>query len=156
MTDQPALLLVFVSLAFAACSPGPDLYEKKTTVAGYDFGDYTERGFLITPEGYEGAYQSIGTLRVTVWPAVERTDASQSGDETLSDPIGEDPVTGPRWRVVEPVDPQEVVDSLYVEAENMGADAILNFRTSVVREQVRTDLTRIGIRAKGFGIQREE
>ena len=52
------------------------------------------------------------------------------------------------------VDPQEVIDSLYAEAQSMGADAVMNFRTEPVREDLDNGPTRSGVRARGFAIDR--
>jgi hypothetical protein len=140
--------LVLVAALVAACS-GPEVYKKSMEVAGYDFTEYTDQGFLITPESYQGEYQSIGVLSVTVWPRVERRPVE---DDTLAQPGVDSPAQ--EWFVTEDVDPQEVVDSLYVEARSMGADAIMNFRTEPVREDLDNGPTRAGVRARGFAIDR--
>jgi hypothetical protein len=142
----PALVLVVTLVA--ACS-GPEVYKKSMEVAGYDFTEYTDQGFLITPESYQGEYQSIGVLSVTVWPRVERRPVE---DDTLAQPGVDSPAQ--EWFITEAVDPQEVVDSLYVEAQSMGADAIMNFRAEPVREDLENGPTRAGVRARGFAIDR--
>jgi len=140
--------LVLVAALVAACG-GPEVYKKSMEVAGYDFTEYTEQGFLITPESYQGEYQSVGTLSVTVWPRIEQLPAE---DDTVAQPGPESPAQ--EWFVTEGVDPQEVVDSLHVEARSMGADAIMNFRTEPVREDLENGPTRTGVRARGFAIDR--
>lgn len=142
----PALLLVL-----AGCGGGPDLYEKEMEVRGYDFTEYTEEGFLITPKSYQGEYQSIGTLSITVWPRIERRNTTE----------GDDPSPGPdeagnTWIRTDPVRPQEVVDSLYARAQSLGADAVMDFNTEAVTENLNEGPTRVGIRAYGFAIDRVE
>jgi len=146
LPTAPALLLV--AALIMACG-GPEVYKKSMEVSGYDFTEYTDEGFLITPESYQGEYQSIGVLSVTVWPRVERRPVE---DDTLAQPGADSPAQ--EWFVTEAVDPQEVVDSLYVEAQSMGADAIMNFRAEPVREDLVNGPTRTGVRARGFAIDR--
>ena len=142
----PALVLVVTLVA--ACSGGPEVYEKSMEVAGYDFTEYTEQGFLITPESYQGEYQSIGVLSVTVWPRIEQKPV----EDTLAQPGPDNPAQV--WLVTEDVDPQEVIDSLYAEAQSMGADAVMNFRTEPVKEDLDNGPTRSGVRARGYAIDR--
>lgn len=142
----PVLLLM--AALIAACG-GPDVYKKSMEVSGYDFTEYTDQGFLITPEGYQGEYQSIGVLSVTVWPRIERRPVE---DDTLAQPGADSPAR--EWFITEAVDPQEVVDSLYVEARSMGADAVMNFRTEFVEEDLEDGPVRPGVRVRGFAIDR--
>jgi len=140
--------LVLVAMLAAACG-GPEVYKKSMEVAGYDFTEYTDQGFLITPESYQGEYQSIGVLSVTVWPRIEQRPVE---DDTLAQPGPESPAR--EWFITDAVDPQEVVDSLYVEARSMGADAIMNFRTEPAQQDLDNGPTRAGVRAQGFAIDR--
>jgi len=146
---QPVVPALVLAVTLVAACSGPEVYKKSMEVAGYDFTEYTEQGFLITPESYQGEYQSIGVLSVAVWPRVERRPVE---DDTLAQPGADSPAQ--EWFVTEAVDPQEVVDSLYVEAQSMGADAIMNFRAEPVREDLVNGPTRTGVRARGFAIDR--
>ncbi len=146
-----SLLTFFVFLS--GCGSHPELYEKRTEASGYDFTKYTDRGFLITPEGYSGEYQSVGVLNVTVWPTVEELNAEEA--PPLTDPI--DTGSGSKkWYITEPVSPQEAVDSLYTLADSMGADAIINFETEATKQDLNGGVTRIGIRARGYAIERSQ
>lgn len=69
---RSASILALAGLFIAGCSGGPDMYEKKMEVTGYDFTKHTDQEFLAPPEKYIGVYQSIGTPRVTVWPGTEK------------------------------------------------------------------------------------
>jgi hypothetical protein len=146
---QPVVPALVLAVTLVAACSGPEVYKKSMEVAGYDFTEYTEQGFLITPESYQGEYQSIGVLSVTVWPRIEQRPVE---DDTLAQPGPESPAR--EWFVAEGVDPQEVVDSLHVEARSMGADAIMNFRTEPVEQDLDNGPARAGVRARGFAIDR--
>jgi hypothetical protein len=145
--STPLVLLVPLILT-VACSPGQEVYEKEMEVRGYDFTKYTEEGFLITPEKYEGEYESIGVLRVSVWPRIEY---ESTGDSSPPRPGPDD--TERRWVTTDPVSRAEVIDSLYSRAERMGADAITRFESDVVTRE-EANVTRIGVEASGFAINR--
>lgn len=142
-------VLALAALLLTACG-GPGVYEKEMVVSGYDFREYTEQGFLITPEKYTGSYQSIGMLTVTVWPRIEVKEVREMLEDPGPNRGGED------WFVTDPVQPQEVVDSLHAKARSMGADAVMNFRAVEVEEDLDNGPTRSGVRARGFAIDRVE
>jgi hypothetical protein len=147
MRFSPPALLAFVFIF--GCASGPEVYPKEMNVTGFDFTKYTEQGFLITPEKYEREYESIGMLNVTVYPRLEKI----SLEEPPAQPGAASPAK--EWFVTKEVVAQEVVDSLYVEARSLGADAIINFRTDVVTQDLKQGVSRTGIQARGFAIDRE-
>lgn len=140
--------LLLIAALIVGCGPSRAVYEKTTTVSGYDFTEYTEDGFLITPGTYDGDYQSVGVLEVTVYPGLRYEKDNQPVE-----------VVGPHdppmnWTLVDSVKAQEVVDSLYEEAREMGADAITRFDTQIVTAKTE-DMNWYGIQASGFAIRRE-
>ncbi len=148
MRHSALLGLLVLLIPATACSPGQEVYEKEMEVRGYDFTKYTEEGFLITPEKYEGRYESIGVLRVSVWPEIE---VESSGDASPARPGPND--TDRAWVTTAPVSRTEVIDSLYSRAERMGADAITQFESEIVTRE-ESNVTRIGVEASGFAINR--
>jgi hypothetical protein len=113
-------------------------------VRGYDFTEYTQQGFLFTPESYNGRYQSIGSLQVIVWPEMRR----QKQDKF------DDPAEYTDWKA-ERLSPQVAIDSLHSRARSMGADAIVRFSAQRVTEEIQ-DGVRVGYKASGFAIDRQE
>lgn len=141
----PVLLVAsLAAVLFGGCSAAEDPrthYERSMELYGFDFTKYDD--FLITPEGYSEAYESVGILRVVIWPEMGRTvEQSPSGDKRYGE-----------W-FRESLRMQEAVDSLHVRAERMGADAIIRFDANRVTEPI-DDGTRVGVQARGFAIDRE-
>ena len=145
-----AFILALATLFLTACSTGPEVFEETMVVRGYDFTKYTDEGFLITPEKYQGRYQSIATLSVTLWPRMEKREVKVNVDNPSPNTTKEE------WRVTDPVSTEEVIDSLYTRAQSLGADAIINFQTELPTEDLEDGPMRIGVRARGFAIDREE
>jgi hypothetical protein len=139
---------LLVAAVIVGCGPANEIYPKTRTVRGYDFTKYTDQGFLITPERFRGSYQSIGTLRVTVFPGLEY----DKKEPAPAQPGPDDPEKG--WVVVSEVTTEEVIDSLYSQARRMGADAVTQFETEIVSQNTE-DVTRYGIQARGFAIKRK-
>lgn len=136
--------IIFCAAVLGACAPQQRAgvithYDQKTVVRGFDFTAYGD--FLITPEGYNGSYESVGQLQVTLYPEMRR----RMKDGSTSRQQG--------WVSV-PIDPKQAVDSLYARAKGLGADAIIRFETRTVKEAIQ-DGQRLGVQARGFAIDRE-
>jgi hypothetical protein len=51
---------ILILIAVSACSPSLIIWEEaQYLVSGYDFTEYSQSGFLFTPEPYLGDYESF-------------------------------------------------------------------------------------------------
>ena len=119
-------------------------YDRSVQAYGFDFTEYTEEGFLITPLKYPGKYSSVGQLRIVIYPEASR-GIVQNPNETTD---------FSEWRQ-ENVDPAVAIDSLHSKAQALGADAIIHFQTEVVTQSIE-DGVRRGVEASGFAIDRKD
>lgn len=114
--------IILLALISSACAgPKTVARDEVVNVTGYDFSEYTDQGFLITPEQYLDDYQSIGLITVTQWPAVRKTERRVPDSDS---PNG--------YRTVEEFYPEDInvekaIDEIYKIAKDMGADAITRF-----------------------------
>ena len=132
------LLIIFASLLVRCSSVSH--YEKQVLVYGYDFTKYTNQGFLFTPEKYLGEYESIGLLTVLILPELNR-----SGEYDFS-------VTDKKLSYA-PVSADEVLDSLFDVAINMGANAIVSLTIENIERMIE-GVNAPGVKASGFAIRR--
>lgn len=145
-------LSVLFVVALSGCMPPPTYIPRESQFLVVDFTKYTSKGFLITPEKYNGEYESIGTVRYILTPAAKMIvmKAVRSPNGTLDETKG--------WSV-EKLSMTAALDSLYIGARSMGADAIMNF--SAVEEQrdhVFTPTNRVntsGYNLSGYAIRRK-
>jgi hypothetical protein len=144
MEDAMRKISVIVGLSilgifFISCAPKVNFIESSTVTAGFDFRPYTAKGFLITPYQHLGEYESIGMLSVTIWA---------EGMRNIEDKF-----------VFKPLDTRDAIDSLYMVAVEMGADALVSFEvTSVTADWPSggTVIKQPGIRASGYAILRQD
>ncbi len=120
---------------------------------GYDFTDYTQQGFLFTPEGYNQDYNSIGLLNLTFTPQVVEPQGIPA-NKSMNDFYRVNAVDGSVW-YVEKLDMQTAIDSMYSKASNMGADALIRFDASYnTRPHYEISITEIEV--SGFAIKRQQ
>lgn len=140
-----ALLLIVLLLAGCATERVTRI-QREVTFTGFDFRQYTEKGFLFTPDVYTGAYDAIGLLNATVFPEAFREEEVVKGERKLG-----------RWHI-RPVDAQEAIDEMYRQASALGADALVQFSIKSIEKDVETgDLAGLvlpGIEVSGFAIKR--
>ncbi|NGP76530.1 hypothetical protein G3570_07795 [Balneolaceae bacterium YR4-1] len=143
------LLLSFIVPFIYSCS-GPQTVarDEVINVTGYDFSEYTDQGFLITPEQYLGDYQSIGLITITQWPAVREQTRRVPDSET---PKG--------YRIVEDyfakdINVEKAIDEIYKVANEMGADAITRFDVTPT-DRLNGTLRVQGVEISGFAIKRK-
>lgn len=126
-------VLAAVCVGCASTNPHPEIIN----TYGFDFSEYTEEGFLITPEQYLGEYQSIGLIRVVMWPEV--TSRSGSGDQYY-------------WQTGD-LNVEKAIDEIYKKADSLGANAITRFEiTSTSRRN--GNIIVEGVEISGFAIKR--
>jgi len=120
------LIIMFMIISITvACTPG-FFIEREIYLTGYDFTEYTEKGFLFTPETYLGQYESIGIISVVFQPQVERIPRDQSRTEERP---GFDVVyIGAHRHYVEKPNTDEIIDNIYEQSSGMGANALVNFQ----------------------------
>jgi hypothetical protein len=107
-----------IALALLLCSCGsPVLFsriDRSVEIAAIDFTSFTSRGFLFTPLTFEGDYESVGLIAVTIYP-----------DATIEEvPVpGTTAVRKKQWAVGD-LDVQAALEQAYQECVEMGADAL--------------------------------
>ena len=120
---RQTLATAFLFLLFTGCvSSAPvNTIPGYTTTTGLDFSEYSEEGFLITPEGYSGDYQSIGILQATLSPTAARLRGNPSDAH-----VPEGSYIQGDW-MINRASTEEVIEALQSRAEEMGADALIRF-----------------------------
>lgn len=136
-----ALMIMFL----LSCSTASK-FEKSVYYYNYDFRKYSESGFLITPEKWLGDYESIGIIEIEIWPEVDRTKLKLQPGQFYDSGVSN------KW-VYTPINTEEIIDSFYKTAIDMGADAITNFNLSEFIADYGS-VTAPGKRVSGFAIKR--
>lgn len=97
------------------------------------------------PGEYNGDFESIGMVWFTVWPEANYVvvDTARDGDPVRA------------WRQDE-VRVQQALDSAYVRAQEMGADAITHFDIQSVTSNPEPGLRLEGTEVSGFLIDRQD
>jgi hypothetical protein len=146
----------FISALLFTCLAG--CHAPREFIPGYieiraiDFDQYTQRGFMFTPEPYHGDYEAVGHLVVTVYPSA------------VMDTVVQKRSYYPDY-IIEGGLANLGVDSLYMSAVSLGADAIMNFTTSTVTDHPLSDPDSdrepgngilAGVRIEGFAIRRKD
>ena len=129
------LLIIGLALLFTGCittqqvKPQDEYY----SVFGYDFTEYTSKGFLITPEEYWDQYETMGVIRIQYDPSF--TQVYRGGpdwDKEFTDSkVYSNPVKEEYWRVSKP-NTDRIIEEAYDIAIGLGADAITAFDISRV------------------------
>ena len=100
--------------------------ERKSYVFFLDFREYTEQGFLISPDYYQGKFKACGELSIIIHPAEKIT---KFGGKTNIYGVYE-PATNALTR--EQISGKELLNLAVVEAKKIGANAIVNFKCNEV------------------------
>jgi hypothetical protein len=135
---RSALLAIALGATFVGACARPRLIPSKTLVAGIDFSEYTRQGFLFTPEMYDGPYEAVGLVTVSMYPEARYV---LSADRVM------------RWDV-QRITAQDVVAKMYEQAKGMGADALVNFTVRVTDDRIDATATRPVLEVSGFAIRR--
>ncbi len=119
--------------------------EKELYHVGFDFTKYSKNNFLITPEGYTGGYESVGLITTIIYPEVRKMSITDLDKSWMK--------LGVVWSVKR-IDPKEAIDSMYVQALNMGADALIRFNIKTISKP--NGIYNIyGYEVSGFAIKRK-
>lgn len=126
---------------------------KREIFSGIDFREYTNKGFLFTPEKFEGNYESVGMVSFLIMPEAVKRRA-----ETNPNPGSwQDPGYIYNWEVKK-IDIQNAVDGIYKRCVEMGADALVNFKSEINIEDYPYLIPPFkieGYRISGFAIKRK-
>lgn len=146
-------LLTVVIIAISSCATTSDI-DGGIHYSAYDFRDYTEKGFLLTPETYRGNYESIGMIRVDFIPNIQSARTGQQGQRPAPRD-GHDVVSiGTQFYYVEKPNHQEIIDEIYNMVVEMGANAIINFRLDSEPIGGHSQILRVIV--NGFAIKRTD
>lgn len=132
------LLLAIVT----ACTPSVQRFGPVTVVSGVDFSRYSQKGFLFSPDPYtSGAYDAVGLVSVVRYAGARYVPDSSHA--------------GPGYWQFDPVDAQEVFDTMYARAAAMGANAVMRLEIrSVERPADPPRPATPGVEIRGFAIRR--
>lgn len=147
------IIFLFIASIIVGCSTVNTVpHGERYYPTGYDFTDYTERGFLFTPESYLDEYNSVGIIRINHTPQFVHVVQEQARQHISGFRIYRDPNGRGYWRVSEP-DTDVLIEKAYETARAMGADAIINFQISSDRYE-NGNLTVSTATLTGFAIKR--
>ncbi len=125
-----------------------------------DFTAYSQKGFLFTPEKYNGEYESIGIIDFVKMPgAVYSIEKNLATDKKYIPQYPDYSESTAQW-FYEVIDLNEVLEELYQQCRSMGADALMNFNLEPNEDRYSEDIsnptTVIGYRITGFAIKRKQ
>lgn len=124
--------ILVLPLFFIGCKTLPDLQET-FTASGYDFNKYVEKGFLITPELYNGDYVVVGLLECSVIPEVLLENSENKAMMELSKQKKLEyyaKFIGGKKYHVKKIDTDSLISYMHVTALSLNADAIMKFNIS--------------------------
>ncbi|MGQ8336153.1 hypothetical protein ACUNWD_06340 [Sunxiuqinia sp. A32] len=90
----------------------------------YDFREYSEQGFFISPNPYIGEYKPLGLIKIEVFPGQVK-ELNNESENKLDTPYISKNST---FYVDEEIRTDELLDILVKQAKNMGANGIVNFK----------------------------
>lgn len=105
------LILSVIVIIITGCTSVYEIPRRDLTTL-LDFRPYTEKGFLITTETYNGEYEPVGVVSYKIKPSCNNEGLMKSGIDL--------------W-VPNVVPTHELLDSLFVLCRNLGSNGIMNF-----------------------------
>ncbi len=126
-----------------------------------DFSEYTQKGFLFTPEKYNGEYESIGLIALEAHPEIlidldKLTMIEKDGNiiyKTNNTDGYRKVKIGTTAYYIKDLELQEVIKQFYDKAKIMGADATMNFEYKFILAKYSASHYN-AIRISGFAIKR--
>lgn len=138
-------------MVLSACTPSLVEWESTYQSSGYDFREFTHKGFLFTPESYSGTYESIGLVEITFLPEIREVKQDNSPD-----------IKGYNRRqfgsstyYIEVADTERIIREMFELADDMGADALSRFEINPVSVQ-NNGFEIPSIKISGFAIKRTD
>ena len=142
-------LLLFALILLFSCAPYVSRIPGNTLLVKIDFSKYSKEDFLITPYEYRGDYEAIGLISNKVAPEAHLVEKNIDNAGVT--------ITKKEWQV-EFIDVKKMIDELYKNAINMGANAIVdlkNFSSSeVIMVSSTKSITIESLEIRGFAIKR--
>lgn len=126
---------------------------KREIFSGIDFRTYTKSGFLFSPGDYNGNFEAIGIVSFLIMPEANKKKFEKTPDADQ----WHDPGAIIKWEV-ENIDLQNALDGIYKRCIEMGADALVNFKSEVNVEDYTYKVPPFkleGYRITGFAIKRK-
>lgn len=117
---KKVFIIIAAALLFASCSTLRPTQRVSQTIFS-DYRQYTEQGFLISPNAYPGEFDAVGEINLIVTPALVKTEIQSlyAGG-------------GTRMGIAyEKISYDELVAMAVKEAKGKGADALVNFAIDV-------------------------
>ncbi|WP_299577509.1 hypothetical protein [uncultured Sunxiuqinia sp.] len=151
MKKSFAFVLLVIAL-FGCKTLDINMIPRTEQFSGIDFRPYTQKGFLITPEKYQGEYESIGIVSYLIFPESTREGIKEEGTMPY-----QHATIRFKWNTEE-INVQNALEGMYKECLNMGADALVNFDVALEEElisSVSPPVMRKGYRVTGFAIRRK-
>jgi hypothetical protein len=148
-------IYLFILIALSSCATELKVIYPEETFYNIDFTPFTEKGFLITPEKYEGKYESIGMIDFIAKPGAKFEKSYQdfytstTGITTFKDVY--------KWKT-DMIIFSDVLNKVYEQCTKMGADALINFRNEITEDRytnILNPVTILGYRITGFAIKRK-
>lgn len=121
------ICLALSSMVLSSCSVTKPRRVYSTFI---DYRPYTEANFFISPDHYAGKYESLGELRLEIYPAIIKDAASKSKDNNFSDGLYHGKLTTSS-AYQEIIDTDEILELAVNKALELGANGLVNFKISV-------------------------
>jgi len=146
--------LWMIIILFSGCSSStpPLFFPETTTVSIADFTEYGDKGFLFSPNVYEGEYKSIGLIEFILYP--EASKKKFTYEKEFKSKYMPETYTISKWIITDPVLSSDLVDMAYQKSVELGADALVSFDVNFVHKKEFKDLTLTGIKVSGYAIKR--
>jgi len=136
---------------FVSCAKPPSLIHEKFITSGYDFSDYSKKGFLFTPNLYQGDYETFGLIQLSYTPQAKLTEIRVEHKYKSRSYVKKE------WKVDE-INPKKAIESIYKACVEMGADALTRMEIETFFERhaqgTTKPITIPGIKISGFAIKR--
>ena len=152
---KKCLIIIFIGLL--SCTSMPKKYERVESYFILDFSKYNDLGFLFTPGDYNGEYKAIGNISYKYIPAAELIKKPEIDNTNYK--YVKCRIDTSSKIVIEKLNFEEIMDTIYKNVKAKGADAILYLKIEPESEAYSfknlTDVTVEGINISGFAIKRE-
>ena len=126
------LFMIAACVAFVAgCSSISQIPETRT-ITGYDFRPFSERGFLFTPADFAGRYEAVGFLTLRFTPESNKASFSDATEEARERGFWK----GNSYWIYNTVDIDDLLESYYSEATQLGANGVIHFNVAVEDAEV--------------------
>ena len=141
------LFLIGIFVFISGCAPKP--LDRREVFIEYNFTKYTSFGFLITPEKYDGKYESIGMLTYIITPSIRYSSLPHGRLEPNEIAWGN--------IIYEHINVEDAIDKMYEKALDMGANAIMRFNIDDSYPFLWEDYkVPLGVKITGYAIKRIE